>query len=154
MTDSNTHLVSVPGTRSHDNPVESECTPQKSSRYRRYTYVPPSSHISLGRNNSGDDGGVLQPGPSGESDFEVANKKFAFSLDQRNKLLNPKNFGALSALGGLCGLEKGLRTDVRSGLGIDETVLEDTVNIRVVARPFVPPQFTGPICGSAACVWN
>jgi Ca2+-transporting ATPase len=70
----------------------------------------------------------------------VANKKFAFSLDQLNKLLNPKNFGALSALGGLCGLEKGLRTDVRSGLSIDETVLEDTVNIHgVVARPFVPP---------------
>lgn len=140
MTDSNTHLESVPGTRSRDNPVESECTPQKLSRYGRYTCVPPLSHISVGRNNFGDDGGALQPGPSGESDFEVANKKFAYSVDQLNKLLNPKNFGALGALGGLYGLEKGLRTDVRSGLSIDETVLDDTTNFdRVVARSFGTP---------------
>jgi Ca2+-transporting ATPase len=70
----------------------------------------------------------------------VANFLFAFSVDQLNKLLNPKSFGALGTFGGLYGLEKGLRTDVRSGLSIDETVLDDTTNFdRVVARSFVPP---------------
>lgn len=65
---------------------------------------------------------------------------FAFSLDQLNKLLNPKSFSAFRALGGMSGLEKGLRTDVLSGLSIDETVLDDTGSFdRVGIRTFVPP---------------
>jgi Ca2+-transporting ATPase len=140
MTDSNTHLVSVPFTQSGAKSVESESIPQNLFSQGRDTYAPLSSHISLGRDNSGNDGGTLQPGLSGESNFEAANKKFAFSLDQLNKLLNPKSFSAFSALGGMSGLEKGLRTDVLSGLSIDETVLDDTGSFdRVGVRTFVAP---------------
>lgn len=85
-----------------------------------------SSHRLLDNDNP-DDGDILTPKPSRGSDFEVENYKFAFSPGQLNKLLNPKNFSAFSALGGLSGLEKGLRTDMRSGLSIDETVLDGTV---------------------------
>lgn len=139
MTDSNNRLVSVPFTRSRAKSVESDCTPQ-SSDYGRDTYVPPLSHGSLGRDNSCNDGGALQPEPSREPEFEVENKKFAFSPDQLNQLLNPKDFGAFDALGGLRGLEKGLRTDARSGLSMDETVLDDTVSFdEVVSRASVPP---------------
>jgi Ca2+-transporting ATPase len=68
----------------------------------------------------------------------VENNKFAFSPGQLNKLLNPKNFGAFRALGGLCGLEKGLRTDLRSGLSMDETELDGLVSFdEVVSRTFV-----------------
>ncbi|KAJ5379628.1 calcium ion P-type ATPase [Penicillium cosmopolitanum] len=140
MTDSNTHLVPVPFTQSRAKSVESEIIPQNLISQGRDTYTPASSHISLGRGNSGNDGGTLQPGLSRESNFEAANKKFAFSLDQLKKLLNPKSFSAFSALGGMSGLEEGLRTDVLSGLSIDEAVLDDTGSLdRVGVRTFLPP---------------
>ncbi|KAL4780842.1 hypothetical protein BJX76DRAFT_364079 [Aspergillus varians] len=70
---------------------------------------------------------TLSPDPIKESDFEGENK-FAFSPGQLNGLLNPKNLDALGDLGGLRGLEKGLRTDVRSGLSLDETLLDGKVS--------------------------
>jgi hypothetical protein len=54
------------------------------------------------------------------ADFIVDDKPFAFSPGQLNKMLNPKSLAAYQALGGLAGLEKGLRTDLQSGLGMDE----------------------------------
>jgi Ca2+-transporting ATPase len=63
---------------------------------------------------------TLRPEYSGKSDSEVENNKFVFSPGQLDKLLNPKNFGAFGAFGGLRGLEKGLRTNVQSGLSIGE----------------------------------
>ncbi|OQE08176.1 hypothetical protein PENFLA_c140G00681 [Penicillium flavigenum] len=77
------------------------------------------------RGNAGDDADILEPEPGRESDFEL------------NKLLNPKNFGAFRALGGLSGLEKGLRTDARSGLSMDEAALDGTVSFDVVSRTLV-----------------
>jgi Ca2+-transporting ATPase len=69
----------------------------------------------------------------------MENNKFAFSPDQLDKLLNPKNFGAFGTFGGLRGLEKGLRTNVQSGLSLDETVLDGTVSFNeAVSRTFVP----------------
>ena len=41
---------------------------------------------------------------------------------------NPKSFAAFHALGGLRGLEKGLRTDRLAGLSLDEKKLDGTVS--------------------------
>ncbi|KKK19580.1 hypothetical protein ARAM_006540 [Aspergillus rambellii] len=67
---------------------------------------------------------ALQPDRHNLQDFEVQDNRFPFSPGQLNKLLNPKSLAAYHALGGLDGLESGLRTDLRAGLSNDETQLE------------------------------
>ena len=69
----------------------------------------------------------MKPDPGTEGDFQVAENSFAFTPGQLNKLLNPKSFAAFHALGGLKGIEKGLRTDRQAGLSLDETHLDGTV---------------------------
>ncbi|KAL4780701.1 hypothetical protein BJX76DRAFT_360614 [Aspergillus varians] len=64
----------------------------------------------------------------------VENKKFAFTPDQLSKLINPKSLAAFHALGGLSGLEKGLRTDIGSGILHDETSLAGTVRSQGATR--------------------
>jgi P-type Ca2+ transporter type 2C len=71
---------------------------------------------------------ALRPDKGNEKDFEVENNSFAFTPGQLNKMLNPKSLAAFWALGGLKGLEKGLRTNLRSGLSVDETNLEGRVS--------------------------
>ncbi|KKY27427.1 putative calcium-translocating p-type atpase [Diplodia seriata] len=73
---------------------------------------------------------ALKPDPGTEADFEVdgGNNAFAFSPGQLNKLLNPKSLPAYAALGGLAGIERGLRTDRNAGLSVDETTLAGTVS--------------------------
>ncbi|KAL7940485.1 cation transporting ATPase [Trichoderma barbatum] len=63
---------------------------------------------------------ALRPNPGEEHLFNIENNPFAFSPGQLGKLINPKSIAAFVALGGLPGLEKGLRSDCRAGLGIDE----------------------------------
>jgi len=58
----------------------------------------------------------------------VQDNKFAFSPGQLNKLLNPKSLPAYSALGGIRGIEHGLRTNIDSGLSIDESNLDGSVS--------------------------
>jgi len=70
---------------------------------------------------------ALRPDKGSEKDFEVPNNPFAFSPGQLNKLLNPKSLSAYKALGGLRGLERGLRTSVTAGLSSDEIHLEGRV---------------------------
>lgn len=70
---------------------------------------------------------ALTPDPGTEADFERENNKFAFTPGQLGKMFNPKSLGAFHALGGLRGLEKGLRTDRQSGLSVDEEDLNGTV---------------------------
>nr|OQO28881.1 hypothetical protein B0A51_03208 [Rachicladosporium sp. CCFEE 5018] len=70
---------------------------------------------------------ALRPDKGFERDFIVAENKFAFSPGQLNKLLNPKSLAAYSALGGLRGIERGLRTNVETGLSVDENVLDGSV---------------------------
>lgn len=64
---------------------------------------------------------ALRPDPGNEAEFHVDNNPFAFSPGQLNKLLNPKSLSAFKALGGLRGIERGLQTDIDSGLSLDET---------------------------------
>jgi Ca2+-transporting ATPase len=75
-----------------------------------------------------DDHDPLTPDPGQQDKFNVENNPFAFSPGQLSKLLDPKSFAAFSALGGIAGLEKGLRTNVASGLSIEEGDLDGTVS--------------------------
>jgi P-type Ca2+ transporter type 2C len=76
------------------------------------------------------DTNALSPDPGTEADFEVENNPFAFSPGQLNKMINPKSLAAFHALGGLGGIEKGLRTNRSGGLSVDEQNLEGTVDFR------------------------
>jgi len=71
---------------------------------------------------------ALKADPGTEADHRVEDNKFAFSPGQLGKLFNPKNLAAFYALGGLKGLEKGLRTDRAAGLSLDEKQLDGTVS--------------------------
>lgn len=61
--------------------------------------------------------------------FQVADNKFAFVPEQLSKLIDPNSLSAFYAVGGLEGLEKGLRTDRRSGLSSDEAFLDGTITL-------------------------
>ncbi|KAK0620694.1 hypothetical protein B0T14DRAFT_481701 [Immersiella caudata] len=71
---------------------------------------------------------ALTPDPGTEALFLVPDNPFAFSPGQLSKMFNPKSFSAFYALGGLAGLERGLRTDRDSGLSIYETNLEGYIS--------------------------
>jgi P-type Ca2+ transporter type 2C len=71
----------------------------------------------------------LKPDPGQEHNFRVEDNPFAFSPGQLSKLFNPKSLPAFCALGGLQGLLLGLRTDGSSGLSLDETALDGTVDL-------------------------
>lgn len=94
---------------------------------------------------------ALKPDPGTEADFEVENNCFAYSPGQISKLLNPKSLPAFVALGGLAGIERGLRTDVDSGLSLDEAGLdgqvsfEDAVAYRKKSRDFEGATLPRPV---------
>ncbi|ROV99672.1 hypothetical protein VSDG_03041 [Cytospora chrysosperma] len=81
---------------------------------------------------------ALTPDPGTEDMFHVPDNKFAFSPGQLSKLFNPKSLHAFYAMGGLAGLEKGLRTDVKSGLSSDEDTLDGAVSFGEVAVKGAP----------------
>jgi Ca2+-transporting ATPase len=76
---------------------------------------------------------ALTPDPGTEQMFNVRDNKFAFSPGQLSKMLNPKSHDAFYAMGGLAGLEKGLRTNRQTGLSVDEASLDGTVSFEEVA---------------------
>ncbi|KAJ9212385.1 hypothetical protein DTO166G4_6016 [Paecilomyces variotii] len=127
--DVHSNFLAVPGSRSRGNSIESEGTTHSGSSFGSDTYVQ-SSPVDNSRTNSTvmNDEDALLPDPGTEGDFEVEDNKFAFSPGQLNKLLNPKSLSAFHAIGGLAGLERGLRSDRRSGLSLDETYLDGTVS--------------------------
>lgn len=81
---------------------------------------------------------ALTPDPNTEDMFNYPKNKFAFSPGQLSKLLNPKSLNAFFAMGGLAGLEKGLRTDIKSGLSPDEDILDGSVAFEDVATKGAP----------------
>ncbi|KAL2133160.1 hypothetical protein VTI74DRAFT_2821 [Chaetomium olivicolor] len=81
---------------------------------------------------------ALTPDPTNEDMFLVSDNKFAFSPGQLSKLLNPKSLDAFYALGGLRGLEKGLRTDRNAGLSSDETTVDGHVSFEECAPKGTP----------------
>lgn len=87
---------------------------------------------------------ALTPDPGTQADFQVQDNLFAFTPGILNKLLNPKSLPAFYAVGGLSGLERGLRTDRYAGLSSDETTLEGFVSFdsvrpsRAQSSPVIP----------------
>ncbi|KAJ5174532.1 Calcium-transporting ATPase 2 [Penicillium canariense] len=78
---------------------------------------------------------ALAPDPRNEADYQIDDNRFAFSPGQLNKMQNPKSLAAFHALGGLQGLERGLRTDLNAGLSVDEGRLEGTIEFHQVTPP-------------------
>ena len=70
---------------------------------------------------------ALKPDKGTEADFQRDNNPFAFTPGQLGKMYNPKSLGAFHAMGGLIGMEKGLRTDRQSGLSVDEKSMDGKV---------------------------
>ena len=132
------NFLSVPTARSRGNSVDSDDIAQSPTSYGGDTFIPsPASsqgetdrHSGTTHNNDNllNDEDALKPDRGTEPDFEVADNRFAFSPGQLNKLLNPKSLSAFYALGGLRGLERGLRTDRKSGLSVDEKQLQGTIS--------------------------
>ncbi|KAL2006115.1 hypothetical protein VTN00DRAFT_9769 [Thermoascus crustaceus] len=143
--ESHSHFLSVPGTRSRGNSIETESN--TSSSLGGDTYVQPNSpgerpsreDLSRGSSSIMNDEEALKPSPGTEAEFEVDDNKFAFSPGQLNKLF-PKNLGAFHALGGLAGLERGLRTDRHTGLSVDETHLDGEISFEEATKGSVQGQ--------------
>lgn len=166
------NFLAVPGSRSRQNSVDSD--DRSTASYGGETFAPTldgsSAHGETGHfggesaiNNSGimDDHEALVADPNSEGEFVVQNNAFAFSPGMLNKLINPKSLSAFYALGGLAGLEKGLRTDRKSGLSLDEATLdgqvafEDVKPVRSIASPEMaatskPNETKGPATKRAA----
>ena len=125
----------MPNTRSRGNSFDSE-EPGHSPAYAGDTSVTSLASTAEDRSitthstndNIIHDGEALQADPGTELDFQVQDNKFAFTPGQLSKQLNPKSLAAFHALGGLKGLEKGLRTDCGAGLSLDEKDLDGTVS--------------------------
>jgi Ca2+-transporting ATPase len=132
------NFLSVPSARSRGNSLDSTNEPGENGSSNG-TYIASSQGETLRAENSPNDvlndKEALHPDPGTEADFEVEDNKFAFSPGQLSKLFNPKSLGAFHALGGLAGLEKGLRTDIRAGLSVDETRLNDAVTFEQATAP-------------------
>ncbi|PGH01481.1 calcium-translocating P-type ATPase, PMCA-type [Helicocarpus griseus UAMH5409] len=135
------NFLSVPGARSRGNSVDSEDAGNYSGSFGGDTFVgstpssqdrPPRSTIAT--QDVTQDPDALKPDPGTEEDFEVEDNKFAFSPGLLNKMLNPKSLAAFYALGGLAGLEKGLRTNCQTGLSLDETFLDGTVSFEEATK--------------------
>ncbi len=140
-------FLAVPDGRSRGNSVDSGDI-EKSQSLGGDTYVSsPAVSSQTEKSKAADshnndilsDEEALRPDPGTEADFVVEDNKFAFSPGQLAKLYNPKNLGAFHALGGLAGLEKGLRTDKKSGLSNDEQSLDGRVTFEE-ATGRTPPE--------------
>jgi Ca2+-transporting ATPase len=87
---------------------------------------------------------ALKPDVGNEDDFKPKdNSPFAYTPGMLNKMFNPKSLAAFYKLGGLAGLEKGLRTNRETGLSVDEVHIDGTVSFEeATARSNQKPQDT------------
>ncbi|KAK1776755.1 putative calcium P-type ATPase [Copromyces sp. CBS 386.78] len=134
------NFLSVPGAagRSRQNSVNSNDETRSITSSQGETVIGGLSHQgdkngrSLSSNTSDNaqimnDPDALKPDQGREADFEVVDNPFAFTPGQLNKMFNPKSLSAFWKLGGLSGLEKGLRTDRKAGLSMDEVKVDGRV---------------------------
>ncbi|KGQ04475.1 Calcium-transporting ATPase 2 [Beauveria bassiana D1-5] len=130
-------FLSVPSgdARPRQNSLESDDAARSIHSYGETTVVASNStqtdkykSSSLSNEKIMKDDTALKPDVGTEKDFEVDNNPFAFTPGQLNKMFNPKSLTAFYQLGGLGGLEKGLRTNRKSGLSPDETHLSGHVS--------------------------
>lgn len=133
-------FLSVPSNlRSRQNSVDSDDGSRSFISSQTETVVGSVSYKSGKSASENDkiinDPDALKPDQGHEEDFVVEDNAFAFSPGMLNKMFNPKSLSAFFKLGGLSGLEKGLRTDRKAGLSVDETTLPGTVTLEeAVAR--------------------
>lgn len=123
-----TNMLQTPHGNSRDRSLSalSGSTQFSMLKVPKSSYGEASSASSMFSGNERED--ALRPDPGSEKDFQVADNKFAFSPGQLNKLLNPKSLPAYAALGGIRGIERGLRTNLETGLSADESVLSGKVS--------------------------
>lgn len=131
-------FLAVPDThRSRQNSVDSDDGSRSIATSQGETMVGSVSMNSMGGNAASNhahslsvdvtnehiihDPNALKPDQGKEADFEVEDNPFAFAPGQLNKMFEPKSLSAFWALGGLAGIEKGLQSDRRAGLSVDET---------------------------------
>ncbi|GAO16312.1 hypothetical protein UVI_02016990 [Ustilaginoidea virens] len=133
-TDGGAGFLAVPtNMRSRQNSVDSDEGARSVTSHGDTTVVA-SSYTQADKFKAGGntkimkDDKALAPDAGTETDFVVDDNPFAFSPGQLNKMFNPKSLPAFFALGGLRGLEKGLRTDRKAGLSSDETHLHGNVS--------------------------
>ncbi|KAL2162152.1 hypothetical protein VTH06DRAFT_7937 [Thermothelomyces fergusii] len=102
---------------------------------------------------------ALKPDQGKEADFVVEDNPFAFSPGMLGKMFDPKSLSAFYRLGGLAGIEKGLRSNRTTGLSVDETALAGTVSFeeatsrpleKVPVETILPPPPPPPPDGHAA----
>ncbi|KAH7115960.1 hypothetical protein B0J11DRAFT_443721 [Dendryphion nanum] len=131
------NFLSVPGARSRGNSLDS--TNENGESTSTGTYIASSQGETLRGDHNPNEvlnaKDALRPDPGTEADFEVQNNPFAFSPGQMGKLLNPKSLGAFHALGGLSGIERGLRSDRKSGLSVEEQSWSDAVTFEDATTP-------------------
>ena len=126
----------MPNNRSRGNSVDSDEPGHSPSAYSGESSVSSlastvedRSSTAVSNDNIINDEDALKPdNKEAEAEFQVEDNKFAFSPGQLSKMLNPKSLSAFYALGGLKGLEKGLRTDCAEGLSLDEKQLDGTIS--------------------------
>lgn len=137
-------FLSVPNARSKADSVDSEEPGHSPESFGGETYVPSPSSSGLASSRTNDhiinDKEALAPLAGAEADFEVVDNRFGFSPGQLSKLF-PKSLAAFHALGGLGGIEKGLRTDRYSGLSVDEKKLDGSVSFGDAISPTPSPNF-------------
>lgn len=128
------------GPRSRQNSVDSadESHPRSSTQVDTSTTLFQSEQgdakgkvsVELDHTQVMNDPDALKPDQGKEQEFEVDNNPFAFSPGQLGKMFNPKSLSAFYRLGGLAGIEKGLRSNRTAGLGVDEKRLDGTVTFQ------------------------
>ena len=128
----NTNTLAVPQNRARGSSLDSASSAGGSSQtYVDMSASPTSKSLSerSGASYSEHDGDPLAAREGDDEAFEVENNPFAFAPGQMSRLYNPKNIDVFRAIGGLIGLEAGLRTDIRSGLSLDEQELKGSVSL-------------------------
>lgn len=144
------NFLAVPGTRSRGSSLESNDSRNPSSSGDDTYISSAGTAAEEGKENNNNDKimndpDALKPDPQNEDEFRVENNKFAFTPGHLNKMINPKNLAAFYALGGLSGIEKGLRTDRQSGLSVDEVTLDGTVSFDEAVRASSMDKEIGPL---------
>lgn len=91
---------------------------------------------------------ALRMDPGNEAEFQVEDNKFAFSPGQLAKFFNPKSHAAFAAVGGLAGLEHGLRTNRETGLSLDEKGFPDTVTFEDATKAGTNASLPSPSPGN------
>jgi Ca2+-transporting ATPase len=127
-------LLAVPSTRSRGSSLDHHSI---SSYTGESLSTPATSEYGWTHSMSNEARSFHMPGPDhpsqldldGEREVYIRDNPFGFSPVQLYELLEGKNLGAFWSVGGLQGFELGLRTNCSSGLSLDETGLDGTVEL-------------------------